>query len=260
MYKKLSEKTKKIIQKHNLSQETIKCEIIAKGTTKNTPLEKTKNNKTTEHRFKLPSKEYALTKGKEVLVRSQIKNSYGDAFTDKPKTFKGKLKKIPELAQGDKSDKAIFFSALNATLNEHGKIETPVHCKQGDPIKCGKKLVEHILNKFGKEKIAHIGYHPGHLEACSKTFKNYLTDLNPENIGKQKFRITVQNGTKNEEVIEKTDIACITSSSIVNGSLPQLLDWCEKHNTEPIIYGVSGVSAVKLLNLNGFCPYGRETP
>lgn len=213
-----------------------------------------------EQYFRLPSKEYALTKGKEVLVRCEIENHYGDAFTDEPKTFRGKIKDIGELLFGDKGNKAIFFGTLNATLNYLGLVKKTIHCRGDEPRKCGKKLAAYILEKFGRVKVAHIGYQPGHLEACSKEFDSYATDLNPENIGKVKFGRKILDGSTNESVIRKVDVACITGSTVASGALPELLEWCDAYDVAPIIYGVTSKSAAKILNLDAFCPYSHEYP
>jgi len=73
-------------------------------------------------------------------------------------------------------------------MRKLGLIERTVHCRGADAERCGYLLAEEILTKFGKAKVAHIGYQPGHVEATSAKFnKVYVTDLNPENVGKVKF-------------------------------------------------------------------------
>ena len=260
MYAKINREFKKIVEKHELQEEEINCGIIAKGFSGCQPrLSNASKNFIRQH-FKMPSKEYALVKGKEVIVRCKFKDYYGDAFTDEPKAFRGKIKDVFKLLSGDGGDKAVFFATLNATLNHVGLIGETVHCKGDEPKKCGERLAENILENFGKVRIAHIGYQPGHVEACSKHFEGYVTDLNPENIGNVKFGREILDGLANEEVIRKADVACITGSALTNGSLPELIRWCEIYGVEPLIYGVTGKGAAKILNLRHFCPYGHDCP
>lgn len=261
MYEKIRSKFQTLIDEHDLGEEEFKCKILAKAFADDPPEPSEHPDGIIEQNFKLPSKEYALAKGKEILVRCKVGEKYGDAFTDKPMPMSGKLKEIPDLAHGGRGEKAIFFATLNATLNKLGLVEGTVHCKEGDPKKCGKKLVKLIEDRLGKDaKIAHIGYQPGHLEACSKYFESKVTDMNPENIGEVKFNRKILDGAENEKVIKEADVACITGSTIANGTLPDLINWCETYNTEAIVYGVTGRGGIEILNIEGFCPLGREKP
>jgi uncharacterized protein (DUF4213/DUF364 family) len=150
---------------------------------------------------------------------------------------------------------------LNAVFNHLGLVQGVLHCKGGEPKSCGEELAKYITKNFGRDVVvAHIGYKPEHVKACAKFFKSYVTDLNPENVGKVRFGRKILGADKNEEVIKKADVACIAGSSIVNGTLPRLLDLCETHKTEPVVYGVSVSAAAKILHLKHFCPHARRYP
>ncbi|MDI6819603.1 MAG: DUF364 domain-containing protein [Candidatus Hodarchaeaceae archaeon] len=260
MYEKINGEFKKIVEKHKLQEKEVSCGIIAKGFSDRRPrLSSTPKNFIEQH-FKLPSREYALAKGKEVLVRCKLEDHYGDAFTDEPKTFRGGIEDVCELLFGDKGDKAVFFATLNATLSYVGLIRGTVHCKGDEPRKCGERLAAYILENFGKVRVAHIGYQPSHVEACSKHFESYVTDLDSENVGEVKFGRKILDGSANEEVIRKVDVACITGSTLASGTLPELIGWCETYGVKPVIYGVTSKGAAKILNLRHFCPYGHDHP
>ncbi len=260
IYRKIRKEAKKKIGKNKLSSKKIKAEKIGQGSPEGEKIPKNKFENLEKQKFKLPSKDYALAKGEEVLLRCKLENNYGDAFTNNPKPFIGNLGNIFELDLKNETNRAIFFSALNAAFKHQNLVNKTVHCTGDDPKKCGKELAKHIQEKKGQPTIAHIGYQPGHLKACSEKFESFVTDLNPKNIGKKKFGTKIQPGTKNEKIIKKAEIALITGSSFVNGTMPQLLQLCKKHDTKPIVYGVSGKSATKLLGIEDFCPYGREKP
>jgi hypothetical protein len=153
---------------------------------------------------KLPSSEYALMKGREVIVDCKINGFHGQAFTGTPKLFSGRIVDVAEFALGDSGERSIFFATLNAVMRKLGLIKRTVHCRGVDAEKCGYLLAEEILTKFGNVKVAHIGYQPGHVKATSAKFnKVYVTDLNPENVGKVKFGFKIFDGSKNVDVIKK---------------------------------------------------------
>jgi len=259
MYEKIYKKFRKVIEKYDLGGEGIRCEVLnreksGKGSELN------KDGYFSGQYLDLPSEEYALMRGEEVIVRSSFKGSYGDAFTDKPRNYCGKVKEIPNLLSRDEDFKSIFFSSLNAVLSYVGLTDKTVHCRGDDPEKCGESLKNYILEEFGGSSIAHIGYQPGHVKSCSKVFDSCVTDLNPENIGSKKFGRRILDGERNEEIIKKVDIACITGSTIVNGSLPEILSFCKTYDTDPIVYGVSAKGSLELIGMDCFCPFGRDMP
>ena len=96
------------------------------------------------------------------------------------------------------------------------------------------------MDKFGAENIAN-------------------TDLNRENIGKEKFGITIMDGRSDtEELVQKSDIILITGTTIVNNTLDGILRFVKKHDKKYIIYGVTAAGVCQLLGLNRICPYGRD--
>ena len=97
------------------------------------------------------------------------------------------------------------------------------------------------------------------VKAVSDLFDTvFVTDLNHENIGQLKFGNTIVDGALNEKIIQQVDVACITGSSIVNGALFQLLEWCKKYGVHPVLYGVTVKGAANLLGFEVFCPFCRN--
>ena len=260
IYARISEGFRKIVEENKLQGEEVNCRIIAKGYTNSLPKLSDNSKNFVEQHFKMPSDEYALVKGKEVIVRCKFKGSYGDAFTDQPRAFRGKLKDVLGLFFGDAGARAIYFASLNAVLGHLGMVRGTVHCREDEPRRCGMQLADYIQNKFGNVKVAHIGYQPGHVEACSKYFESYVTDMSPENIGNVKFGRKILDASENEKVIKKVKVACISGSTLTNATLPDLIKWCEAYGVKPLIYGVSGAGAAKILGLEHFCPYGHDRP
>jgi len=210
---------------------------------------------------RLPSREYALAKGKEVIVHCEIEGGYGQAFTSKPKEFNGKVKDVLNMIYGDEGERAVFFATLNAVFHRLKRIKGTIHCMGEEPEKCGEEFASYLISNFGRVKVAHIGYQPGHVKALVKYFgveNVYVTDLNPENIGCVKFGVKILSGSMNSEVLRKVDVACITSSAAVNGSLPELLNLCDKYGVKPLLYGVTGKGIANVLGIDIFCPYGHD--
>ncbi|PHP45290.1 hypothetical protein B6V01_004750 [Methanosarcinales archaeon ex4572_44] len=76
--------------------------------------------------------------------------------------------------------------------------------------------------------------------------------MDPENIGKEKFGVVVMDGsTKAEEALEWCDIALVTGTTVVNGTLEPILDMA---GDKAVFYGIIIAGVAKLLGLERFCP------
>jgi len=163
--------------------------------------------------------DYPLVKGKERLMQAEFKNSFGQAFTDMYGNYKGKFDKT-------------------------------VHCKNQEPRECSEKLVVYIREKFSNlHKIAIVGFQPRMVEALGKSFKVRVTDLDSDNIGKEKFGVHIDDINKTEENLKWCDLALVTGTTVVNSSIENFLI------SKPVIfYGVTIAGVAGLLDLNQFCP------
>ena len=210
---------------------------------------------------KLPSNEYALMRGKEVLLHCELCSVYGQVFTDNPQPFNGLVKDVLQLDLGIASNRAVFFATLNAIAHISGTLPRPIHCKGVDAEKCGELLADNIKARFGNAKILHVGFQPGHIKALVSVFEHvYVTDLDPVNVGSVKFGITVLPDSQNEELVKKVDVVCVTGSALINGTLFLLVECCQKHNVPFIVYGISAMSAAQLLGYENFCPLSGDKP
>jgi hypothetical protein len=249
---------KKMLTAYRLQDEEVVCRIVPKRGLSEPVLGPPRE--TAAHFFNMLSKENILITGKGLLVRSVLADCYGDSSAEDPKPFKGRLSEVSDMVFGKSTDRAIFFATLNALYSYLRLNEAVVHCGGNESKACGKQLAGYITKHFGKNAVvAHIGYKPEHVEACSK-FRGYVTDLDPENIGKVRFKKKILSADKNEEVIKNSDVACISGSTIINGTLPHLLKWCEKYGTVSIVYGTTVSAAAKIMHLKHFCPYARKRP
>lgn len=224
-----------IIRKYGLEEENIVVKVR--------PLSKE------EAVGKLSDKEFALVKGKEVLVEAVFRDAVGQAFTDEPSNFYGKLMDIINLSLVSNRERALFIASLNAVMKYLGLIRNTKHCKNNSPWACAEKLAEYIKKVYGKPKIAIIGYQPALVKTLSKHFKVRVTDMCEENIGKVKFGVFVENYLKNVEVSSWADIVLATGSMIVNDTLHEIMPFKEK----TILYGVTCAGAAKILKFKRWC-------
>jgi hypothetical protein len=137
-------------------------------------------------------------------------------------------------------------------MNHVGLIDKAVHCKDQEPIQCSLELVGYFREKFGQPKIALAGFQPRMMEALSKAFPLRVTDLDPDNIGKEKFGIPIEGPRKTRDNLLWCDVAFVTGTTIVNNTIG---DFFIQKPT--IFYGVTISGAAKILELNHFCACGK---
>lgn len=213
----------------------------------------------------LPSDEYALIRGPEILIECDIAGFKGHAFSPCPTSYEGFLGDLNNVKLDDICLRGVFFAVLNALLTMLGIIDGGIHCSGNEPEACGKELATYIVRNFGSDvSVLHIGYHPGHIKALVKRFQRlYVTDLNKDTVGKVKHGLKIIDGSKNSELIGDVDVVLITGSAIVNKTIYDIVKEVYRHGKVGIIYGVSAKGAYALLkkkfkefaNIKYFCPY-----
>jgi len=216
----------------------------------------------------LPSNEYALIRGPEVLVECTIAGFKGHAFTPYPLSHEGPLgEMINSIDLNNIGWRGVFFATLNALLTKMGIINGGAHCIGNEPELCGVELANYLLEKFGdKASILHIGYQPGHVKALENRFsKLYVTDLNRDVVGNIKYGVRVIDGSANRDLINRVDIVLITGSAIVNKTIYDIIEQVYRQDKTGIIYGVTAKGAHAILknrfrefaSTAYFCPYSR---
>ena len=79
-----------------------------------------------------------------------------------------------------------------------------------------------------------------------------ILDMDPENIGKEKFGVVVLDGGKDaEEVLRWCDLALVTGTTVVNGTIEPIL---EMAGGKVVFYRISIAGVTRLLGLERFCP------
>ncbi len=195
--------------------------------------------------------DYPLIKGRERLLEAEILGCRGQAFTDTPGTFSGTLNEVFALTLTDNRNRAVFIATINAVMRHLGLAGKTIHCKDTSPPLCASNLVEYIRSNFGTPRIAMIGFQPRMIQALSGVFELKATDLDKDNIGQMKFGVLIQGPDRTQENIAWCDLAVVTGSVIVNGTIDEL-----SIKKPAVFFGVTVAGPSILLGLNRYCPYG----
>ncbi|HEC31575.1 MAG TPA: hypothetical protein ENI41_03685, partial [Deltaproteobacteria bacterium] len=100
-------------------------------------------------------------------------------------------------------------------------------------------IADHLVRVFGTENVR-------------------VTDMNPDNIGTEKFGIPIWDATtQTEEIIRWADYLLITGTTVVNGSFETIRGWLESYHKPYSFFGVTISGIAALLGLPRMCPLGR---
>jgi hypothetical protein len=237
LYQTLREKFIKLIKEHGLEGE----EVIVRAATLS-PEQAIGNPE---------DKDYPIVKGVERMMQAEFRGSKGQAFTDRYGNFSGRLTDIAAMEMNNNFRRAVFISSLNAVMRQLGLADRTVHCKDKQPRECSLELVKYIRADYGQPRIAMVGFQPRMAEALAKEFELRVTDMDAENIGREKFGITIDDPARTGENLEWCDIALVTGTTVVNSTIEQF-----QINKPVVFYGVTIAGAARLLGLNCFCAMG----
>ena len=238
MYEIIKREFTKIITESNLESET----VVVKAA----PLSPEEAIGNPEDR------DYPLIIGRERLMQAEFRGCLGQAFTDMYGNFSGRLSDIVAMDLKNNFRRAIFISSLNAVMRYLGLVTKTVHCKNNEPPECSQELVKFVERNYGNPKIAFIGFQPRMVQALSPRFELRVTDLDEDNIGKEKFGVIVGGPEKTQQNLDWCDLALVTGTTVVNGTFRQFT------SSKPVVfYGVTISGAAKLLGLNHYCHCGH---
>jgi hypothetical protein len=196
-------------------------------------------------------KDYPLVRGVERLMQAEFRGCRGQAFTDMYGNFSGQLADIAAMDLKNNFRRAIFISSLNAVMRYLGLIDQTVHCKDNQPRECGREMVKYVEKNYGQPRVAMVGFQPRMVEALAKKFELRVTDMDKDNIGKEKLGVRIYDPGQTGENMEWCDIAVVTGTTVVNDTIDQF-----RTNKPVVFYGITISGAAKLLGLNSFCPLG----
>ena len=142
---------------------------------------------------------------------------------------------------------------MNAVMNSLGLCSGTVHCRTDGPEQCAQDMMAFLTKNYPHVKrIALIGYQPSLLEMLSQS--NYdvrVLDLNPANIGQQRYGIVVEDGNlvKDESIGSYADLILCTGSTLCNGTIVDYMNL----PVDVLFFGITLAGSADLLGLKRVC-------
>lgn len=194
-------------------------------------------------------KNFPLLKGKEVMIEAQFLGQKGQAYTGMPGDYKGTIRQILAFSLCNDFERACLIASLNAVMRHLGLIEKTVHCRDHAPERCAANLPQYVRKRFGKPKIAFIGFQPAMIDCLSRVFELRVVDLDEDNIGKKKYDLVINGPDKTDEIVSWSNIIIATGSTSINGTIKRFLT-----DMPVIFYGVSIAGIAKKYHYERYCP------
>jgi len=196
--------------------------------------------------------DFPLQKGKEKLMQAVVDGFIGQAFTDMPGNYRGTLRDALTLPPVNNYNRAVIIATINALYRKLKKATNTIHCKDTGPAECSQKLIKTISSEYGKPRIAVFGLQPAMVEELARHFEIRVFDLDPDNIGQDKYGVTIESGECELDPAEDwADLIMVTGSTVVNGTIDPFL----KLKKKPVLfYGTTIAAAARMLGLKKFCP------
>jgi len=195
--------------------------------------------------------DFPIQKGKEKLMQATFKDAGGQAFTDRYGDYEGTLEQVLDLPLENNHQRAVFVASLNAVLRHLGRIEGTIHCRDEEPVQCGKALIPYLKGSYSGARIAQVGFQPRMVENLSTVHPLRVLDMDPDNIGKSKFGVTIESADHTIDAVTWADLLLVTGTTLVNGTIKPVL------GSKPVIfYGTTIAGAAHLMGWERFCPCG----
>ncbi|MEW6107128.1 MAG: DUF364 domain-containing protein [Bacillota bacterium] len=221
-------------------------------------------------------RDFPLLKGREVMIQARFRDSNGQAYTDMPAPFQGRLADVIALPLRTNYERAVFVATCNAVMRHLGLVDHTLHCRDNEPEECARLLREHVehITSCGaaagrvtaaghsdegpvRPRVAVIGLQPAIVSALAGAgrFQVRVTDMDPANIGTSRQGVIIEGAERNPEVIGWADLVLSTGTVLANGTVEGLLAVL---SGKPIIfYGVTAAGPAKLMGYERFCPCSR---
>jgi hypothetical protein len=207
-------------------------------------------------------RDYPIIEGKERIIEAGVLGARGHAFTDSPQDFEGAVREVLELPLTSNQNRAVLIAVMNAMLRHLDSVEGTVHCKDEDPEKCAEEIAAFVRETYGTVTVGLIGLNPAIAEALVSTFGTenvMISDLNRDNIGREKFGVAIVDGREGaDRLIERSDVVVVTGTTLVNGTFDSIMGTVRNLGKNYLVYGVTCSGVCRLMGLNRMCPYGRD--
>ena len=207
-------------------------------------------------------RDYPILIGKERMVESTVLGSRGHAFTDSPRELIGTMEDVLRPGLSTNQDRAIYVATLNAVLGHLGMVNATVHCKDEEPEQCALEIAGLLSQRHGQVTVGLIGLNPAIAERLVETFGAdhvHITDLNPDNIGRERFGVEVWDGARrSEDLIDASDVVVLTGTTLINGTFDDLWACIQQRDRAYLVYGVTAAGVGELMGIERVCPCGQD--
>ena len=158
--------------------------------------------------------DYPILRGREHMVEAVFEGCRGQAFADEFENLDGPIERLLEMNVDTTARRAIFIAGLNAVFRWCQLCEKTVHCRDEEPRDCAG----HIHDVIPKgEKILLAGLQPRFLEVLAADNPVRAVDLDPRNVGEQRYGVEIEPAEATADAIAWCDRILATGSTIVNG-------------------------------------------
>jgi len=198
-------------------------------------------------------RDFPLIKGREVMIESRFLGAVGQAFTDMPGNFSGTIRDVLALKLSDNFERAIFIATMNAVLRHLKWVDRTIHCKDEEPEKCARNLVEYVSKIVSNPRIAFIGLQPAMVDNLARNYPIRVTDLDPDNVNREKYGIVIEHADNTEEVLAWSNIVFVTGSTMVNNTYKSII----KKDKPVIFYGVTVSGIAFFTGCKQYCYCGH---
>lgn len=202
-------------------------------------------------------RDYPLLKGKEFLMEATFRGARGQAYTDDPAEYAGPLREIAELPLQKTGERALFIACLNAVTRFLEPQLGTVHCRDNEPEECAREIAA-FLQTVNPRFTGLVGLQPAILEHIVAAFgadRVACLDRDESFRGETRFGVPIEWGDSESlrRLFAKADLVLATGSTIVNGSLPEILDLGEQYGVSVFFFGTTIAATAHLLGLNRLC-------
>ena len=198
-------------------------------------------------------RDFPILTGKDIMIQAECMDCQGQAFTDAPSAFSGTLSELLTLdIVRDAHSRGLFIAALNAVCCALGLCTGTTHCRTDGPEKCAQDMRAFLEQNYpAAKRITLIGYQPALLEMLTGSrYQVRALDLNPANIGQERFGIKIEDGVSAmEDAIGFADLILCTGSTLCNGTIVKFL----LPDKETLFFGITAAGAAALLGLKRVC-------
>jgi len=197
--------------------------------------------------------DFPILRGKEVLMQAVYRGAAGQAFTSASGSFKGTLGDVLELPLTGSFERSVLVSTMNAVLRNLRLIDKSVHCKDDGPKRCAGHMAEWI-DEQGSSMVGLVGMQPALLEALVQTLgpdRVMVSDL--AEAGSVRYGVNVLDGMDSSAMFERCQLILITGSSLVNGTIDDLMENAGRRKRRVVFYGTTIAGTAYLMGFERWC-------